>query len=77
MRHWTPTGIEPMDYDDDDRLNKLESYSRISSLGPVGHYTNHFKRTVCISCRPCVDVHKGEGGPTHVDACGQCRGSKT
>ena len=24
-----------------------------------------------ISCRPCVDVHKGGGGPAHVDACGQ------
>jgi len=26
---------------------------------------------VCISCRPRVDVHKGGGGPAHVDACGQ------
>src|SRR6218665_1269716 len=52
-------------------LNKLESYSRISALGLVGHCTSHFKRAVCISCRPCVDVHKGGGGPTHVDACGQ------
>src|SRR6218665_2573132 len=43
-------------------LNKLESYIRISALGPVGHCTSHFKRAVCISCRPCVDVHKGEGG---------------
>src|SRR6218665_270650 len=43
---------------------KLESYSRISALGPVGHCTctSHFKRAVCISCRPCVDVHKGGGG---------------
>ena len=24
-----------------------------------------------ISCRPRVDVHKGGGGPAHVDACGQ------
>src|SRR6218665_3611387 len=43
-------------------LNKLESYSRISALGPVGHSTSHFKRAVCISCRPYVDVHKGGGG---------------
>src|SRR6218665_3558393 len=43
-------------------LNKLESYSQISALGPVGHCTIHFKRAVCISCRPCVDVHKGGGG---------------
>src|SRR6218665_3244805 len=42
-------------------LNKLESYSRISALGPVGYCTSHFKRAGCISCRPCVDVHKGEG----------------
>src|SRR6218665_3040246 len=49
-------------------LNKLESYSQISALGPVGHCTSHFKRAVCISCRQCVDVHKGEGrGPAHVD----------
>src|SRR6218665_1815475 len=41
-------------------LNKLESYSRISDLGPVGHCTSHFKRAACISCRPHVDVHKGE-----------------
>ena len=26
---------------------------------------------MCILCRPCVDVHKGGGGPAHVDACGQ------
>src|SRR6218665_1722360 len=43
-------------------LNKLESYSRISALGLVGHCTSHFKRAVCISCRPCVDVHKGGRG---------------
>src|SRR6218665_2498158 len=49
-------------------LNKLESYSRISALGPVGHRTSHFKRAVCISCRPCVDVHKGGGGS---GPCGQ------
>src|SRR6218665_2519671 len=36
-----------------------------------GNCTSHFKRAVCISCRPCVDVHKGEGGLAHVDACGQ------
>src|SRR6218665_3432420 len=36
--------------------------SRISALGPVDHCTSHFKRAVCISCRPCVDVHKGGGG---------------
>src|SRR6218665_1202801 len=52
-------------------LNKLEAYSRISTLGPAGHCTSHFKRAVCISCQPCVDVHKGRGGPAHVDACGQ------
>src|SRR6218665_3293496 len=42
----------------------LESYSRISALGPVGQCTSHFKRAVCISCRlrPRVDVHKGGGG---------------
>src|SRR6218665_1468689 len=58
-------------------LNKLESYSRFSALGPVGHCTSHFKRAVCISCRPCVDVHKGGGGcPAHVDACGQGEGVK-
>src|SRR6218665_3343179 len=55
-------------------LNKLESYSRISALGPVGHCTSHFKRAVCISCRPCVDIHKGGGVRpmwTHVDRGGQ------
>src|SRR6218665_3881478 len=44
------------------KINKLESNSRISALGPVGHCTSHFKRAVCISCRPRVDVHKGVGG---------------
>jgi len=34
----------------------------------------NLKRTMCIACRPQVDVHKGEGGPAHVDACGQGRG---
>src|SRR6218665_1575930 len=57
-------------------LNKLESYSRISALGPVGHCTSHFKRAMCISCRPCVDVHKGGGGAAHVDACGQGEGGQ-
>src|SRR6218665_3524678 len=57
-------------------LNNVESYSRISALGPVGHCTSHFKRAVCISCRPCVDVHKVGGGPGHVDACGQGEGVK-
>src|SRR6218665_3191523 len=49
-------------------LNKFESYSRISDLGPVGHCTSHFKRAVCISCRPRVDVHKWGGG---VRPCGR------
>jgi len=40
----------------------LVTYSQISALGPVDHCTSHFKRAVSISCRPCVDVHKGEGG---------------
>jgi len=34
----------------------------MSALGPVGHCTSHFKRTVCISCRPRVDVYKGGRG---------------
>src|SRR6218665_1988119 len=55
-------------------LNKLESYSRISDLGPVGHCTSHFKRAVCMSCQPCVDVHKGP--PMFMDACGQGEGQK-
>src|SRR6218665_2311079 len=42
-------------------LNKLQSYSRISALGRAGHFTSRFKRAMCISCRPHVDVHKGEG----------------
>ena len=52
-------------------LNKLHSYSRISTLGLEGHCTSRFKRAMCISCRPHVDVHKGGEGPAHVDACGQ------
>ena len=31
---------------------------------------------MCISCRPHVDVHKGGGGPSHVDACGQLGGGQ-
>src|SRR6218665_4033385 len=51
-------------------------YSRISALGLVGHCTSHFKRAVCISCRPRVDVHKGVGGGS--GPCGQGEGgSKT
>src|SRR6218665_286874 len=46
-------------------LNKLQSYCRISASGPEGHYTSRFKRAVCISSRPRVDVHKGV--PAHVD----------
>src|SRR6218665_201519 len=46
-------------------LNKFQSYSRISALGPEGHSTSRFKRAMCISYRPDVDVHKGEGsGPS-------------
>jgi len=29
---------------------------------------------MCISCRSRVDVHKGEGGPPHMDVCGQREG---
>src|SRR6218665_553428 len=43
-------------------LNKLQSYTRISALRPEGHCTSRFKRVMCVSCRPHVDVHKGEGG---------------
>jgi len=43
-------------------LNKLQSYSRILALGSEGHCTSRFKRVMCISCRPHVDVHKGRGG---------------
>src|SRR6218665_3023737 len=32
-----------------------------NALGPVGYCTSHFKRAVCISCQPRVDVHKGDG----------------
>jgi len=39
-------------------------------LGTVGHCTSRFKRAVSISCRPCVDVHKGRG-LAHVDRGGQ------
>ena len=49
-------------------LNKLLSYSRISALGPEGHCISRFKRAVCISCRPHVDVHKGWRGS---DPCGR------
>ena len=48
-------------------LNKLQSYSRFSALGPEGHCTSRFKRAMCISCLPHVDVHKGRGGLAHVD----------
>src|SRR6218665_3239715 len=48
-------------------LNNLQSYNRISALGPEGHCTSRIKRAMCISCRPCVDVHKGVGGLAHVD----------
>jgi len=44
-------------------LNKLQSNSRISALGPEGHCrpTSRFKRAMCISCQPHGDVHKREG----------------
>jgi len=48
-------------------LNKLQSYSQISALGPEGHCSSRFKRAMCISCRPHVDVHRGEGSLAHVD----------
>jgi len=41
----------------------LQSYSQISALGPEGHFTSRFKRAMFISCRPCVDVHKGRVRP--------------
>ena len=46
------------------------SYRRISALGPEDHCTSRFKRAMCISCRPHVDVHKVKGVRlmwTHVD----------
>ena len=52
-------------------LNKLQSYSQSSDLGPEDHCTSRFKRVMCISCQPHVDVHKGRGGLAHVDSCGQ------
>src|SRR6218665_576619 len=66
----------------DTSLNKLQSYSRISALGPAGHCTSRFKRPVCISCRPRVEDHKGrgsgrcgrtwtEGGGQKPDICGR------
>src|SRR6218665_2658889 len=54
-------------------LNKLQSYSRISALGPECHCTSRFKRVMCISCRPHVDVHKVERGS---GACGQGEGGQ-
>jgi len=48
-------------------LNNLQSYSRISALGPEGHCTSRFNRAMCISFRPHEDVHKGDReGPAHV-----------
>src|SRR6218665_559806 len=38
-----------------------ESYSLISAFLPKYHCTSRFKRAMCISCRPHVDVHKGRG----------------
>jgi len=40
----------------------VQSYSRISALGPEGQRTSRFKRVMCISCTStaCIDVHKGE-----------------
>ena len=35
-----------------------------------------FKRAMCISCQPHVDVHKGEGGSAYVDACRQGEGGQ-
>ena len=45
-------------------FNEFQSYtgSRISALGLEGHCTSCFKRVMCISCRPHVDVHKGGRG---------------
>src|SRR6218665_1187541 len=57
-------------------LNKLQLYSRISAVGPEGHCTSRFKRAMCISCRPHVDVHEGEGAQllwTHVDRGGRVK----
>ena len=45
-------------------------YSRISSMGPEGHFTSRFKRVMCNLCLPHVDVQKGTG-PAPVDACRQ------
>ena len=42
---------------------KSVTYSRMSALGPVGHCTSRFKRAVCISCRPRVDMGEAGGGP--------------
>ena len=58
-------------------LSILQSYSRISALGLEGHCTSRFRRAMCISCRPHVDVHKGERGLAHVDACRQGEGKKS
>ena len=50
-------------------LNKLQSYSRISALGPDGHCTSRFKRATCVSCgRP--NGGRGSG------SCGQGEGSQ-
>jgi len=54
-------------------LNKLQSYSRISALGPKSHCTSRLRRVMCISCRPHVDVHKGG---ERSGSCGQGAGVK-
>ena len=53
-------------------LNKLQSYSRISALGPEGHCTSRFMYFMSTACG---HPHGGRG-LAHVDACGQGRGSK-
>jgi len=42
-------------------INKLQSYSHISALGPEGHCTSLSKRVMCISCRGSGSCGQGEG----------------
>jgi len=60
-------------------LNKLQSCSWISALGPEGHCTSRFKRAR-ERCVFHIDrmwtSTRGLGGQAHVDTCGQREGGQ-
>ena len=51
MGHWTPTGIEPTDYDDDDRVMLIEMHVNVFYTDFI---CRHMSAHVCVRMYVCI-----------------------